>query len=189
MVERGLIETLGKYAKVPYWRCLPSEEKQKFVKFRDVLVENSGIYDFSSSDEEKKDADDFEPVESKKRVDIRDHTLIMSIKSDFEFAEYINRHTREYKERPSKNFIFGGEGPKAIKSGRKMMVNNFVQHYKKYLPELFSNPNENPLLAIRRYFVNNGVLEEGSSINGESELFLAMWLNAPVRKGARWVLK
>ncbi len=189
LVERGLIESLGKYAKVPYWRCLPSGEKQKFVKFEDVLSENSGLYDFSSATDEIESAGDdgVTPEKAKKKGDLRDHTLIMSVKSDFEFVEYINRNTREYKTRPMSNFVFGGEDIRKTKNGRKMIINNFLVHYKKNLPELF-NASEDPLVAIKRYFISNGVLDEASA-NNDSELFLAMWLNAPVRKGARWVLK
>ncbi len=190
LVERGLIESLGKYAKVPYWRCLPSEKKQKFVKFEDVLAENSGLYDFSSASAgEKVSKRDYgaKLEKAKKKGDLRDQTLIMSVKSDFEFVEYINRNTREYKTRPMSNFVFGGEDLRKTKNGRRMIINNFLAHYKRNLPELFIS-GEDPLVTIKRYFISNGVLNEASA-NNDSELFLAMWLNAPVRKGARWVLK
>lgn len=192
LVERGLIETLGKYAKVPYWRCLPAEKKEKFVKFDDILTKHSGLYDFTntsiSTSEENKG--DFTPVDPNKleKLDLRDHTLVMAMKSDFEFVQYINRNTREYKQRPPNNFIFGGGDPKNPQHGKKMMMRNFLVHYKKYQPDIFTNAGKQPLGAMKRYFLKNGVLNQ-ETMKSESNVFLAMWLNAPIQKGARWILR
>lgn len=50
LIELGMIEVIGRYAKVPYWKCLTPENNHSVVKVKDILAKQFGNYDFSNED-------------------------------------------------------------------------------------------------------------------------------------------
>ena len=198
LVELGLIETFGKYAKVPYWKCLPSKNKQQDVVFDDVLKQHSGQYDFSQftvseSDEElvdKKSAgkyDTFERVDPpQKGTDIRDHNLIMAMKSEFEYAQYVKVDTRAFEERPNQDFSFGTKKASPKLNGRKKLLVELLSIYKKQ--DDYQQLHGDALLnKVKSTLIQQNVLSSESA-NSDTNTFLALWLNAPIQRGGRWKL-
>ena len=200
LIEWGLIETLGRYALVPYWKCLPNSKNQKFIAFKD-LVSNNKLYDFQNFNRNKP-----QPSRRKSKsglIDMRDQLLLNSVLSDFSNAEYLKDRTRRLIKRserdtsllqrktikvPSKN----GKGKatekvvetKSLIEGKSSLRRNLLRLYRR--DAKYAKFSDGALLKrLHNEFVKAKILNPKDTLNSP-HTYLALWLNAPVQQNGRW---
>ncbi|MCF6189277.1 MAG: hypothetical protein L3J51_02225 [Cocleimonas sp.] len=204
LIEWGLIETLGRYALVPYWKCLPNSKNQKLISFKD-LVSNNKLYDFQNFNRNKR-----QPARRKSKlglIDMRDQLLMNSVLSDFANAEYLKNKTRRLVKRGEKDTSLVQRktitvpDPNATKEEKDKTIEKVVET--KSLIEGKSTLRRNVLTLYKRNakyaklsdavllkrlhneFVKAKILNAKDKVNG-SHMYLALWLNAPVQQNGRW---
>ncbi|WP_251359072.1 hypothetical protein [Kangiella sp. TOML190] len=190
LVEWGLIETLGKYEYVPYWKCLPSSNNQQFTKFKD-FVGGGDVINFTDL-QFQEDPTEAPVVRNDKTLyDKRDRDLMMAVKANFEYAEYVEDKTRQHVRRPIDNNPVTLTNQQTGKQfqvqfpSKRQLVEGLGKLFQKNVA-YYHNMNDRAVLDdLYGKFVQNGVLDSSDDIYG-SNMYLALWLHAPVRKNARW---
>jgi len=204
LIEWGLIETLGRYALVPYWKCLPNSKNQKLIAFKD-LVSNNKLYDFQNFNRNKR-----QPSRRKSKtglIDMRDQLLLNSVISDYSNAEYLKNKTRRLIRRTERDTSLLQRktitipDPNATKKEKDKTIEKVVET--KSLIEGKSTLRANVLKLYRRdakyaklsddvllkrlhnEFVKGKILHPKDKLTGP-HTYLALWLNAPVQRNARW---
>lgn len=206
LIEWGLIETLGRYALVPYWKCLPNSKNQKLIAFKD-LISNNKLYDFQNFNRNK-------PQRSHRKskaglIDMRDQLLLNSVISDFLNAEYLKDKTRRLVRRGEKDTFLlqrktisvpdpsvstndkdkGATIDKIIETkslieGKSTLRRNTLRLYKRSAK--YAKLSDDDLLKkLHSEFVKGKILHPKDKLNG-AHTYLALWLNAPVQRNARW---
>ena len=206
LIEWGLIETLGRYALVPYWKCLPNSKNQKLIAFKD-LISNNKLYDFQNFNRNKP-----QPSRRKSKtglIDMRDQLLLNSVISDFLNAEYLKDKTRRLVRRGEKDTFLlqrktitipdpniskkdkekGATIEKIIETkslieGKSTLRLNVLRLYRKNAQ--YAKLSDSALLKkLHSEFVKGKILHPKDKLNG-AHTYLALWLNAPVQRNARW---
>jgi len=201
LIEWGLIETLGRYALVPYWKCLPNSKNQKLIAFKD-LVSNNGFYDFQNFNRSK--ARKTASYKSKLGlIDMRDQLLLNSVLSDFANAEYLKDRTRRLVKRPEKNTSLlqrktvsvpsknkkGKPTSKVVEiksliEGKSTLRTKVLRLYRR--DAKYAKLSDAVLLKrLHREFIKGKILDPKDTLNG-AYTYIALWLNAPVQRNARW---
>ncbi len=200
LIEWGLIETLGRYTLVPYWKCLPNSKNEKFITFKD-LVSNNKLYDFASFNRNKP-----KPAKQKSPsnlIDMRDQLLLNSVISDFSNAEYLKDKTRRLVKRSEKDTSLlqrkrvtvpsaskrGKPTEKIVETkslieGKSTLRGNVLRLYRRD-PKYAKLNNSALLKRLHQEFMKNKILDSKDTLNGEY-MYIALWLNAPVQRNGRW---
>jgi len=100
LVEWGVVEALGRYAYVPYWKCLPNSRNRSQIGFKDLLS-SSTLYNFSNMN--NRAGTNRLNRQQAASVDMRDKLLINAVMSDFINAEYMDDGIRKLVRRPEKD--------------------------------------------------------------------------------------
>jgi len=189
LVEWGVVEALGRYAYVPYWKCLPNSNNRTLIGFKDIVASN-GLYDFSNMNQTKhgsalrNDATDL--------VDMRDKLLINAVMSDFMNAEYVDDGIRKLVRRPEKDApliqrkIVNGKvvDNKSLIDGKTTMRRDLLSYYR--VDGRYAKMSDSVLLKnLHQQFIRAKIISNKDSIMGVNT-YLALWLNVPVKRGARW---
>ncbi|RDX36087.1 hypothetical protein DZA50_05555 [Kangiella sp. HD9-110m-PIT-SAG07] len=188
LIEWGMIETLGKYEYIPYWKCLPNSKNQAVATFKD-LIGNDSVINFSSLQQPDKESEETE--EDSTLIDKRDKDLMLSVKSSYDFAEYVDDKIREHVPRPlepSSTEITDSRSGKIFKvqfTSKKELLSGLLKLYQKNSAEYNAMGLDVVLDMLHQDFITNGVLSQQDD-KFSSDMYLALWLNAPVRRNARW---
>jgi hypothetical protein len=200
LIEWGLIETLGRYALVPYWKCLPNSKNQKLIAFKD-LVSNNNLYNFQSYNRNKR-----QPARRKTKsglIDMRDQLLLNSVLSDFSNAEYLKAKTRRLVKRGEKDSALlqrktvtvpsasknGKPTEKIVETkslieGKSSLRRNVLRLYRR--DAKYAKLSDGVLLKrLHNEFVKGKILHPKDALNS-AYTYLALWLNAPVQRNGRW---
>lgn len=186
LIEWGLIETLGRYALVPYWKCLPNSKNSQLVDFKD-LINSGNFYNFQI----KRGADIKNPG-SGHLTDMRDKVLMHSVISDFHNAEYLQNGTRRLTRRSETNTNLIQRITLAGKTvdrtspieGKSSLRTKLLKPYRRELQ--YSKMSDAQILSsLRNKFVKAKVLNSKDSLIS-ANTYMALWLNVPIIKGARW---
>jgi hypothetical protein len=203
LIEWGIIETLGRYTLVPYWKCLPNSKNQKLIAFKD-LVSNNKLYDFQNFNRKPQLA---RRNPKSDLIDRRDQLLLNSVLSDFSNAEYLKAKTRRLVRRSEKDTSLlqrkkvSVPDPNASKKDKGKTIEKIVET--KSLIEGKSTLRKSVLRLYRRDAkyakLSDGVLlkrlhnefVKGKILHPKDTLksaytYLALWLNAPVQRNGRW---
>lgn len=191
LIEWSMIETLGKYEYVPYWKCLPNSKNTAITSFKDI-VGNSNVINFASlqSTPEPEHSQE-ETDENSHLIDKRDKDLMLSVKSSYEYAEYVDDKIREHVLRPlepTTTDIVDSQSGKTFKVqfvSKKEMLSGMLKLYQKNNAEYNALGLDAVLGMLHEKFISQGVLTEQDD-KFSSNMYLALWLNAPVRRNARW---
>lgn len=205
LIEWGLIETLGKYALVPYWKCLPNSNNARRIGFKD-LISNNKLYDF-----QKINRNYHKPAKVKTESgleDMRDKSLLNGVLSDFYNAEYFKNQNRRLLKRPEKDTSLvqrktvkvpdpkakgKDKGKKTISKvvetkslieGKSTLRKKVLSLYRKD-PKYSKLPDSQLIKRLHNEFVKDKILYAKDGING-AYTYIALWLNAPVQRNARW---
>lgn len=187
LVEWGVIEALGRYAYVPYWKCLPNSRNSKQIAFKDIVASDS-LYNFSNM------ATGAKPPISKKSalVDMRDKLLVNAVMSDYQNAEYIDDGIRKLVRRPEKDTplvqrkMVDGKAidTKSMIDGKVTLIHDLLDQYR--VDSRYSKMSESVLLkTLYHQFITAKIINNKDSMTGLNT-YMALWLNVPVKKGARW---
>lgn len=204
LIEWGIIETLGRYAQVPYWKCLPNSNNTRLVGFKDMLP-SSHLYNFQQLNRSKPKAVVYKESSLQ---DVRDKSLLNAVISSFHNAEYLKSQNRRLLRRPEKDTSLiskkviavldpnakGKEkGKKTINKvvktkslirGKSTLRTKVLSLYKK--DPKYSKLSESQLISrLHNEFVKNKILHPKDSKYG-AHMYIALWLNAPVQRNARW---
>ena len=201
LIEWGLIETLGRYALVPYWKCLPNSENKKYIGFKD-LVSNNGLYDFQNFNRIKKRTLSRRKTKSELK-DMRDKLLLEAVLSDYENAEYLKNKTRRLLKRPEKDTSLVQRKKVEVKDprdkkktitkivntsseieGKSTLRHNVLTLYRAD-PKYTKLSDGQLLKRLHNEFVKARIISPKDTLTG-AHMYLALWLNAPVKQGARW---
>lgn len=189
LVELGLIETLGKYEYVPYWKCMPSSNNTQFVKFKDFLGGHE-VIDFTRMDQLVTPSDAPVVRQDKKLFDKRDRDLMMAVKANFEYAEYINDGVRLHVKRPIDapfaNVVSNGKTHQVAFPNKKNLIEGLVKLFHKNIAYYGNMRDAQVLDDLHSKFIANGVIDDFDD-KYSTNMYLALWLHAPVRKNSRWV--
>lgn len=186
LIEWGLIETLGRYTLVPYWKCLPNSKNSQLVNFKD-LIDSNNFYNFQT-----KRASVIKKPHRGRLVDMRDKTLMNSVISDFHNAEYLHDATRKLVRRPEKNTkliqrtIVAGKtvDTQSTIEGKSILRKQLLDTYRR--EQQYSKMSDDQLLnRLRKKFIKAKVLDSKDSLLS-ANTYVALWLNVPIIKGARW---
>lgn len=197
LIEWGLIETLGRYALVPYWKCLPNSENSQYVSFKD-LVGSESFYNFQTFNRTNHPI--IKRINRNQLRDMRDKVLMNTVISDYHNAEYLKDATRKLIRRPEKNTTLiqrntvvdrSGKIPvtrtvdqKSLIDGKSTLRRNLLKQYRRN--KSYAKLSDAQLLSsLRNEFIKAKVISPSDKILGEN-MFLSLWLNVPVIKGARW---
>lgn len=188
LIEWGVIEALGRYAYVPYWKCLPNSNNRAQIGFKDIVASNS-LYDFSNMNRNTNP----NRVKSKTPlVDMRDKLLINAVMSDFMNAEYVDEGIRKTIRRPEKDApliqrkIVDGKviDRKSLIDGKTSLRRDLLNYYR--ADPRFAKMSDSVLLqSLHQQFIKAKIISSIDSIMG-TNTYMALWLNVPVKKGARW---
>lgn len=187
LIEWGVIEALGRYAYVPYWKCLPNSDNPQQIGFKDIVSDNS-FYNFQTFNKNK------QPLSRKNPdfVDMRDKLLINSVLSDYHNAEYNKDGTRRLLKRPENDTTLIQRKTvdkkvvenKSIIDGKSTLRRDVLAHYRS--DSKYAKLSDSALLKrLHSEFVAAKVLSPNDNMMG-ADTYLALWLNVPVKKGARW---
>ncbi|ALG66509.1 hypothetical protein [Beggiatoa leptomitoformis] len=188
LVEMGLISSLGKYNLVPYWQCLPTATHSPYIAVTDVLTAEK------PHDEN----------------DIRDADVINAIKAEFENFEYLESHTNVHKHLPrAQNDMlvsfqttlptvkeiteqFSTDTIQALQSqgwrrfdGRQTKLKKLLTLHQHNHQELAHLSLQETLQRLTTDYIKAGILDETVTVT-DSRLYVALWLNLPIRHNARW---
>ena len=185
LIEWGLIETLGRYTLVPYWKCLPNSDNTKHIAFKD-LVDSDRFYNFQTK----------RALAIKKPnhgyIDKRDRVLMNSVISDFYNAEYLQNGIRKLFKRSENDTTLIQRVTLAGKTvdrkspieGKSSLRKKLLYPYKR--EQKFSKMADSQLLkALHKKFINAGILNQKDNLLS-ANTYIALWLNAPIVKGSRW---
>ena len=124
-------------------------------------------------------------------IDKRDKNLLLSVRSSYEYAEYVDDKVRQHVPRPlepSQTAIKDGQTGKTFKvqfTSKKELLSGLLKLYQKNNAQYNSLGLDVVLDMLHEEFVSKGVLSEQDD-KFSSDMYLALWLNAPVRRNARW---
>jgi len=200
LIEWGIIETLGRYTLVPYWKCLPNSKNPKLIAFKD-LVSNNKLYDFQSINRKKRKL--ARRNTKAELIDMRDELLMNSVLSDFSNAEYLKANTRRLVKRGEKDTALlqrkkvtvpsaskkGKPTEKVVETrslieGKSSLRRNVLRLYRR--DAKYAKLSDAVLLKrLHREFVKGKILDPKDTLNG-AYTYIALWLNAPVQRNARW---
>ncbi len=200
LIEWGLIETLGRYSLVPYWKCLPNSNNQKLIAFKD-LISNNTLYDFHNFNRNKRQLARRNPKSD--LIDMRDQLLLNSVQSDFANAEYLKNRTRRLIKRPEKNTSLlqrktvsvpsknkkGKPTRKVVETkslieGKSTLRAKVLRLYRRNAK--YAKLSDSALLKrLHKEFIKAKILDPKDALNG-AYTYIALWLNAPVQRNARW---
>lgn len=190
LVELGLIETLGKYEYVPYWKCLPNSNNKQFTQFKDFIGEQE-VINFGAMDTLLKPEDEPEVRNDKKYFDKRDRDLMLAVKASFEYAEYVDDKVRQHVPRPALpepvviHDSASGKNHQVMFPSKKELIQGMTKLFHKNTAYYYSMSDDQVLKDLHQKFVQNGVLSEQDD-QYSANMYLALWLHAPVRKNSRW---
>jgi len=190
LVEWGVVQALGRYAYVPYWKCFPNARNSKQIGFKDMAT-SKRLHDFTNKTIRaasiSKDQD-----QNPHLVDMRDKLLINAVLSDFDNAEYVDNGVRKLVKRPEANaplvqrkMVKG----KAVESqstidGKSTLRQNLLNSYK--VDGRYSEMSDADLLeTLHKQFIQAEIINEEDSLLS-TNTYMALWLNVPVKEGARW---
>jgi len=190
LIEWGVVEALGRYAYVPYWKCLPNSNNRAQIGFKDIISMNS-LYDFGNMNRPTNP----NKIKGKKKlalVDNRDKLLINAVLSDFVNAEYVDDGVRKLLRRPEKDAplvqrkMVDGKmiERKSMVDGKTTMRRDLLNYYR--VDKRYAKMSDSVLLkTLHNEFVKAKIISNKDSMMGPNT-YLALWLNVPVKKGARW---
>ncbi len=199
LIELGLVESIGKYTEVPYWKCLPPR-----------------------SNSEKEDSPDDMLKERE------DKDLISKVRMDYEYGEYLVNGQLMHRPRTEgattisvfevknkkevtkdKTFEFSnGEKINTIDACKKLTLlydassceyksdlitiagkkdkrSRILYLYKKNQEEFSGMSNHNLLKSLHDDFIRGHLISSEDKITS-SNMYMALWKNAPIQGGARW---
>ncbi len=190
LIEWGIVEALGRYTYVPYWKCLPNSRNRSQIGFKDIVASDS-LYDFSNM--LLRAGSIFKNQESNPAlVDRRDKLLINAVMSDFMNAEYIDDGVRKTVRRPEKDTplvqrkVVDGKviDTKSMIDGKSTVRRNLLNHYR--VDNRFAKMSDSVLLKnLHQQFIKARIIDKKDPVMGLNT-YMALWLNVPVKKGARW---
>ena len=188
LVEWGIVEAIGRYAYVPYWKCLPNSYNRSQIGFKDVVASNN-LYNFNNRIIRAKS---IHKNTNKNLVDMRDKLLINAVMSDFQNAEYVDDGIRKLVRRPEQNTplvqrkIVDGKvvDRKSTIDGKATLRRDLLSQYR--VDARYAKMSDSVLLkTLHQEFIKAKIINKKDSINGLNT-YMAIWLNVPVKKGARW---
>lgn len=188
LIEWGMIETLGKYEYIPYWKCLPNSKNQATTSFKD-LIGGDSVINFASLQQQQETTQ--EQPEDPQLIDKRDKDLMLSVKAGFEYAEYVDNKIRQHIPRPlepSATKITDSQSGKTFNvqfTSKKEMLSGLLKLYQKNNAEYHAMNIDTVLEMLHSDFVEKGILNNIDD-KFSSSMYLALWLNAPIRRNARW---
>jgi hypothetical protein len=203
LIEWGIIETLGRYALVPYWKCLPNSKNQKIIAFKD-LVSNNSFYNFQNFNRAKARKAAIRKVKAKSSlIDMRDSLLLNSVLSDFANAEYLKNKTRRLVERAERDTSLlqrkkvtvpsrskkGKPTEKIVETkslieGKSTLRRKVLSLYRR--DAKYAKLSDGVLLKrLHTKFIKAKILEPEDTL-ASPYTYLALWLNAPVQRNGRW---
>lgn len=190
LVEWGVVEALGRYAYVPYWKCLPNSNNQAQIGFKDIVASNK-LYNFNNRTIRARSI-----WKNKKQqpslVDMRDNLLINAVMSDFLNAEYVDDGVRKLVRRPEKDSplvqrkIVDGKAidRKSMIDGKSTLRRDLLNQYR--VDARYAKMSDSVLLkTLYQQFIKANIINSKDSMNGLNT-YMALWLNVPIKKGARW---
>lgn len=190
LIERGVVEALGRYAYVPYWKCLPNSSNRAQIGFKDIVAPNN-LYNFSNRSIRAKSI--FKKAQQNPNlVDMRDKLLINAVMSDFMNAEYVDEGIRKTIRRPEEDApliqrkVVNGKvtDRKSLIDGKTTMRRDLLNYYR--VDNRFAKMSDSVLLKnLHQQFIKAKVITNQDSIMG-TNTYMALWLNVPIKKGARW---
>lgn len=171
LIERGLIETIGKLERVPYWRCLPEDTDNQLRPEQPVKFGNA----LAASSENK-----ITP-----KVELTDENVIADIKMDFEYGDYEDKNgLTRYTIRDKGDRAVEGKQPIA---GKLTKIDRVLSWYNRNDGEIMSKRDTpSKLEYLRTRFKQDGIISEDDNDLYGVNMYMALWLNAPYRKNARW---
>lgn len=190
LIEWGIVEALGRYTYVPYWKCLPNSDNPKQIGYKDLVSSNQlyNFHDFNRGNQTK--------LRNKSKlslVDMRDKLLINAVMSDFINAEYVdNEGIRKLVKRREKDTtlvqrsVVGGKtvDSKSVIDGKETVRRDVLAHYRR--DSKYAKLSDSELLKrLHSEFVAARILNPKDNMMG-MDTYVALWLNVPVIKGARW---
>ncbi len=204
LIELGLMESIGKYQLIPYWKCFPESNKEQLIKIDDINKLQAKDIDLD--------------VINKKRM-------------EFEYGDYpfhssgndFSNFTLKYLPRKIDDIIFGyfhvkneplskiyplsttnkTRGCSELKVrlkqekiecsfltpytiiGKKKKLYQILRLYKKSNPKFEQLKDENLLKQLHKEFISKKVISPKDEILS-SNMYLALWFNAPINELARW---
>lgn len=203
LIEWGIIESLGRYALVPYWKCLPNSKNRKIIGFKDIVSSNT-LYNFQNLGGNNKRK--LSRRKSKSGlIDMRDKLLLNAVLSDFVNAEYLKDKTRKLVRRSEKDTSLVQHRkvtvPSPTKENKSKTIEKIVETksliegkstLRQRILRLYKRDaryaklsDENLLKRLHNEFVKARVLHPKDNLMN-AYTYLALWLNAPVQKNARW---
>jgi hypothetical protein len=199
LIEWGIIESLGRYALVPYWKCLPNSKNRKLIGFKD-LVSNNTLYNFQDLSQRKNQKNTRRRSKSG-LIDMRDKLLLNAVLSDFVNAEYFKDKTRRIVRRSEKDsslvqrkkvlvpaptkknkdkVVKKVVETKSLIEGKSTLRGGILNLYKK--DTRYSRLSNTALLKrLQTKFIKAKILHPKDNMM-QAHAYLALWLNAPVQK-------
>ncbi len=208
LIEWGIMEALGRYAYVPYWKCLPNSDNKQQIGFKDIVADSS-LYNFATLNRNK----NYKRARPNSNlVDMRDKMLMNAVLSDFHNAEYVDNGTRKLLKRPEKNTTLVQRNKvdqavptktevngktvtvnkkvskivesKSVIDGKATLRKDLLQLYRQ--DRRYAKLSDSALLKrLHSEFVKAKVISPRDEMFS-ANTYLALWLNVPVKKGARW---
>ena len=190
LIEWGVVEALGRYAYVPYWKCLPNSRNRAQIGFKDIVASDS-LYDFSNM--LLRAGSVFKNQKPNPAlVDRRDKLLINAVMSDYMNAEYVDDGVRKTVRRPEKDAPLIQRkvvddkviDTKSMVDGKSSMRKSLLSQYR--VDNRFAKMSDSVLLKnLYQQFIKTRVISNKDSMIGLNT-YMALWLNVPIKKGARW---
>ena len=204
LIELGLLESIGKYQLIPYWKCFPENDIKQPIKIDNI---------------------------NELQVKDIDLDIINKKKMEFEYGDYpfhssgndFNNFTLKYLPRKIDDIIFGyfhvkneplskifslsttnkTQGCNKLKAllkqekiecsfltpytiiGKKKKLYKILRLYKKNNPKFEQLKDEVLLKQLHKAFINKEIISPKDEILS-SNMYLALWFNAPISELARW---
>jgi hypothetical protein len=204
LIELGLMESIGKYQLIPYWKCFPENDIKQPIKIDNInelqvkdidldIVNKKrmefeyGDYPFHSSGDDFKD---FTVKYLPRKID----SII------FGYFHVKNEHLSKIFSLSTTNKTQGCNKLKVLLKqkeiecsfltpytieGKKKKLYKVLKLYKKSNPKFEKLKDENLLKQLHKEFISKKIISPKDEMLS-SNMYLALWFNAPIDELARW---
>lgn len=188
LVERNIIESLGKYAYVPYWKCLNENQKIKARRTASTTF-SQPVQTLLKSTHRLTCSYPNSICEATHEPNSTISRFLHQVRYNYEQAEYMYNQQRRTIKRPNTDTSLSQLLPNlseqdskilsnVVIKGKKTMLSNLLTAYRPYLPA--SQPQDpytmQAMLLTKKH---------RPSVS-DADSYLWLWLNAPIQKNSRW---
>lgn len=197
LVERNVIESLGKYAYVPYWKCLDDHQTDGVSSKRTPPSTYSMPMQAQLRSTHRLTCSYPNAVcETQHLPNSHISNFLDQVRFHYEQAEYMYNQQRRIIKRPDVdtplNQLIPNLSEKENKllstvtiKGKASMMNNLLATYKPYLAAQQSHISD--AASIRTILLDKRrSRSQLSNHASDSDDYLWLWLNAPIQKNSRW---